>query len=570
MAGGLLIGYRPERLLLAQVFIGRQRLSCDFMNFVPKAESGCAMSSLSKPQPDTAGLTASLPVGKPPPELEQGGLAVAIDEAGLIVAAEPICAALFQQEPAELVGQPLEVLLLAGADKIRQQLVPSDAPPDSDTVTLPRLFALARRKDDTSFAVAVTLKREAGCWWALAFHDVNPPPVAQPESRAAGLLHPTSTPGRRRARAATPLDLESIPDIFFRAPAKPAPQPEPPATAPAAIPEPPALAPPTPLNQDQLAPGPPPTQPVPPKSDAPLREPEQRPSERHTEFRRLRAHPQPLDQQPHAAGSAPKRAAAALEEATARRTQLEAQPAQARPAGDEPDHQPPADQPPQAETEIRLRELEQRLAQTAEDLKRGQAQRPPPPVPAPAPNAEEPALRDQLLELETRLRTAVASLARTTAELETERGERRRSQQRAATLAAEMQQLHEQLKNHLAAEQTDHQRFTELEHQLHEQAQQHDLAVAKLQSAAQREQSERKRLEAELLRARFLSSDSARAGRAQVNGLRRQLQPPVENLHQAACRLLQLQLSDDQKQLLQTVLENILLLQTSIQESPET
>ncbi len=527
------------------------------------------MSLLSKPQADTAGLAASQPSGKPPPELQQGGLAVVVDQTGVIVAAEPICVALFQREPAELVGQPLEILLLAGADKIRQHLVPDEDPPDTNSAPLPRLFALARRKDDTSFAVAVTLQREAGYWWAVAFHDVNPPPVPQSNIRAAGILHPASVPRRRRARVTTPLDLESIPDIFQRAPAEPAPQPEPPATAPAAAPEPPALTMLMPLSQQQPAPAPPPAQPVPAKPDAPLREPEQRPSQKPADLQRLRAHLQKQDEQLHAANPNAQQATAAPQEEKARPTQLEAQPAPTHQAGDELNQRLGAKQNTLAETEARIHELEQRLAQSTEDLKRAQAPRPQPPAPAPAPSADEPALRDQLLELESRLRTAVSSLARTTAELETERGERRRSQQRAATLAAEMQQLHEQLKNHLASEQADHQRFTELEHQLHEQGQQHDLNVAKLQSALQLEQCERKRLEAELLRSRYQSTDSARAGRAQVNGLRRQLQPPVENLHQAACRLLQLQLSDDQKQHLQTMLENILLLQTSLQESLE-
>jgi uncharacterized coiled-coil protein SlyX len=258
-----------------------------------------------------------------------------------------------------------------------------------------------------------------------------------------------------------------------------------------------------------------------------------------------------------------------LEAETARRTQLEEQLAQARQAGDELNSRLSAEQQTRAESEARFHELEQRLAQRTEERQGAQAHQPPPAL-APAPSEDEPALQDQVVELESRLRTAISSLARTTAELETERGERGRSQQRAATLAAQMQQLHEEIKSHLASEQIDHQRLTELEQQLHEQGQQNDLAVAKLQSALQLEQCERKRLEAELRRSRFLSTDSARAGRAQVNGLRRQLQPPVQSLHHAACHLLQHQLPDDQKQLLQTMLENILLLQTSLQESPES
>jgi hypothetical protein len=259
------------------------------MNTLCQDQNPClAMSSLSKPHPDPTGSAASQPTGNPPPELERGAPAVAIDQAGLIVAAEPICAPLFQWEPAELVGEPLEALLLAGADKIRQQLVPDQGPPDSDSEGLPRLFALARRKDGTSFAAAVTLQPHAGCWWAVAFHNVNSPPVAEPDIRAVDILPPASTPRRRRARVADSLDLDGIPDIFHRAPAEPAPQPEPPATAPAVAPEQPALATRVPLSQDKLAPGAPPAQPAPANSDAPLHELEQRLSQSAVDLQRTR------------------------------------------------------------------------------------------------------------------------------------------------------------------------------------------------------------------------------------------------------------------------------------------
>jgi hypothetical protein len=524
-----------------------------------------AISSLAKPQSDTVG--ASQPAGDAPPELEPGGQAVVIDRAGLIVAAEPNCAALFHWEPAELVGQPLEVLLGSGADKIRQHLVPDQGRPDSDSGAMPRLFALAQRKDDTSFAVAVTLQRRAGSWWAVAFHDVHPPLVAQSEIRAVGIPNSALTSRGRRARATDPLALESIPDIFQRAPAKPAPKPEPPAATPAVAPEPPALAARKEPDQEPPAPGAPPAQPAPANSDARLHELEQRLSQSALDLQRSLAHVKQQDEQLHAANSAAQQAKAAVEAETAQRTELEEQLAQARQAGDELTSRLSAEQRARAESEARLHELEQRLARSAEELQRAQAQSQQPPAPAPAPSGDEPALQDQLLELESRLRTAVSSLARTTAELETERGERRRSDQRAATLAAQMQQLHEELKSHLASEQTDQQRLTELEQQLQAQGQQNDVTVAKLQSALQLEQCERKRLEAELLRSR---ADSARAGRALVNGQRRQWQPQVESLRQDACRLLQLQLPEDHKQLVQTMLEHILLVQTSLQEAPES
>jgi len=510
-----------------------------------------ATSSLAKPPPDTVGV--SQPTGDPP-ELGLGALAVAIDQGGRIVAAEPICTPLFYWQPAELVGQPLEVLLWSGADKIRQHLVPDQSASDSDNTVPPRLFALARRKDDTSFAVAVTLRRQAGSWWAVSFHHVNSPPSAQSEMRAGGLSHPTSGVRRRRGRVTDSLAMESIPDIFHRAPVDTAPLLEQATTAPAVSLEPPASASEAPLGQSQLAPVAPPAQPAPANSDVRLLEQQQRLSQSTADLQVSQAHLQQKEEELKAANTAAQKATAALEAETARRTELEGQLAQARQASDELNSRLSAEQQTRAESEARLHEAEQRLAQK-------QA--------APAPSADEPALRDQILELESRLRTTVSSLARTTAELETERGERGRSEQRAAALATQMQQLHGELKGHLASEQADHQRLAELEQKLHEQGQQNDLTVAKLQSALQIEECERKRLETELVCSRAQSADSARAGRAQVKRLRSQLQPPVESLHQDVCRLLQLELAEDQKQRVQTLLENVLLLQSALQEASE-
>jgi uncharacterized coiled-coil protein SlyX len=88
---------------------------------------------------------------------------------------------------------------------------------------------------------------------------------------------------------------------------------------------------------------------------------------------------------------------------------LEEHLAQARQAGDELNSRLAAEQQTRAESEARLHELEQRLAQSAEDLRSAQAQSQPPPAPSPSPGADEPALQDQLLELESRFRTAVSS-----------------------------------------------------------------------------------------------------------------------------------------------------------------
>jgi colicin import membrane protein len=68
-------------------------------------------------------------------------------------------------------------------------------------------------------------------------------------------------------------------------------------------------------------------------------------------------------------------------------------------------------------------------------------------------------------ELEQQIRQGVADLARTTAELAKERGERQRSQQRAAELNARLQVLHEDFNRTLQAQREDLARISALEEQ---------------------------------------------------------------------------------------------------------
>src|SRR6185436_13004743 len=60
------------------------------------------------------------------------------------------------------------------------------------------------------------------------------------------------------------------------------------------------------------------------------------------------------------------------------------------------------------------------------------------------------------------------------------------------------------------------------------------IAVSKLEAAAQVEQLERKRLEAESAQGRFASLDSARLGRAMLNSFRQQMRDSVDTLVQTS------------------------------------
>jgi len=80
----------------------------------------------------------------------------------------------------------------------------------------------------------------------------------------------------------------------------------------------------------------------------------------------------------------------------------------------------------------------------------------------------------QVSELDLRVGHGVAALARVTAELSKEQGERQRSEQRAATLNTELQQLHVKFSNLLQTQQTNLERITALEEKLLQSG--HELA----------------------------------------------------------------------------------------------
>jgi PAS domain S-box-containing protein len=74
----------------------------------------------------------------------------------------------------------------------------------------------------------------------------------------------------------------------------------------------------------------------------------------------------------------------------------------------------------------------------------------------------------ELSELERRVRDGVTSLARVTAEVETERGERRRSEERYLALSQQLQQLHSELRKHLDSEKRNQTKVDELEQRVQE------------------------------------------------------------------------------------------------------
>ncbi len=141
-------------------------------------------------------------------------------------------------------------------------------------------------------------------------------------------------------------------------------------------------------------------------------------------------------------------------------------------------------------------------------------------------------------ELESRLRAA-AETAREREELfEREAGERSRLQKELEVSRREFQA----------------------------QTQQIVIERSKLRASLQVESMERRRLEGDAMHSRYASLQSSRSGRALVNGFRRQLEKPVDQLMNQARRMLAMEIDGDLKQIAESLMESAVCLQNSVRE----
>jgi DNA-binding response OmpR family regulator len=175
-------------------------------------------------------------------------------------------------------------------------------------------------------------------------------------------------------------------------------------------------------------------------------------------------------------------------------------------------------------------------------------------------------------ESEARLQQEAAERQRLTASLEEARRELQTQSRKRETLEQELQNDQNALKERdakLAEEAAERQRLTEQLDSLHrgfQNGSERDLEFSKVQSALQLEQVERKRQETQLARTRQRALDAAHSARALRTSLRRQIREPVDNLAQSARSLLEMEMSDAQKQLAEAVLQDVLLVQTRLRD----
>jgi CheY-like chemotaxis protein len=177
---------------------------------------------------------------------------------------------------------------------------------------------------------------------------------------------------------------------------------------------------------------------------------------------------------------------------------------------------------------------------------------------------------------EARLQQEVAERKRLAESLEESQRELQSQARQRESLENELQSTRDLLREReakLEKEAAERQRLNETQDSLQHDLQdgpERELEFSKLQSALQNEQIERKRQETQLARTRQRALDAALAARALRTSLRRQIRQPVDNLVHSARNLLELEMGDEQKKLAESVLQDVLLVQTRLREPGAT
>jgi hypothetical protein len=109
--------------------------------------------------------------------------------------------------------------------------------------------------------------------------------------------------------------------------------------------------------------------------------------------------------------------------------------------------------------------------------------------------------------------------------------------------------------------------FASAQRALQDQAEQAAVQLARAQAELQVEQLERTRVEGGAQQSRIASLDSTRVARTMMNSFRRQVRQPVESVMASSRRLLEHDLPREQKKVVESLLENALLLHSTLEES---
>jgi DNA-binding response OmpR family regulator/chromosome segregation ATPase len=189
---------------------------------------------------------------------------------------------------------------------------------------------------------------------------------------------------------------------------------------------------------------------------------------------------------------------------------------------------------------------------------------------------EHQATVQALGESESKLQQEAAERQRLAAALDMAQRELQNKGRNRETLESDFRATSEELneiESRLQQETAERQRLAQAlesaQRNLRDQTQRAEVELSKAQCALKFEQVERERLQAETARLRHASLDARRGSRMQRNALRKQVQQPVNNLYKIANNLLQLEMNEEQKALAEAILQDVLLVQSTLEE-PET
>jgi chromosome segregation ATPase len=113
--------------------------------------------------------------------------------------------------------------------------------------------------------------------------------------------------------------------------------------------------------------------------------------------------------------------------------------------------------------------------------------------------------------------------------------------------------------------------LAETQRQVEKLSSESKVELSKLRAALELAELQHKRLEGDVMRSREIATNAKQGQDAVLESLRCELRQPVEDVRLTACRLLESQVTDEQKRAVETVLEKALFLQVTLSASqPES
>jgi chromosome segregation ATPase len=178
----------------------------------------------------------------------------------------------------------------------------------------------------------------------------------------------------------------------------------------------------------------------------------------------------------------------------------------------------------------------------------------------------------QLVEQQVRAADALSSQLRnclTSFDLAKEGFKRAQTQLEARLQASQvaLKDAESKLQQEMAERQRKEEALAEAQRAVQEHSLSNSDELNKLKAELEGARAQRKLIEGGMAQSRYASLESARAGLAMVSRLRSQIRQPVDGLMQLTRQLLETELEDEPKKIVDSLLENAILVQRTLQEA---